>query len=237
MRGSDAWDSLTQIIYFFTKLLTVASQIALILNLSRSAGGPIFAIVCFMKPIIDTMYARELWDKGVFPFTFKHDESSLYLFIVCLGYVDNEDSKRRDALQALASDRYRQDIISNDLGEWIINGWYFIYFKRCLCKPSFSEYGTACGRLGEVTDEHPYILFSRRNSPFFDVISKLLGELPIVCSLLPFFYSFSNLTLNSFILGILRLLRIGLSFQTFTGFYCNPSTIIRNFPLVTGNYF
>ena len=58
---------------------------------------------------------------------------------------------------------------------------------------SFSEYRTASRRLGEVADEHPYILFSRRNSPDFFVISKLLGELPIVCLL---FHSFSNLTLR-----------------------------------------
>jgi hypothetical protein len=31
-----------------------------------------------------------------------------------------------DALQALAGDKYRQDIISNDIGEWIINGQYLI---------------------------------------------------------------------------------------------------------------
>jgi hypothetical protein len=53
-------------------------------------------------------------------------QGSLYLFIVCLAYVDNEDRKRMEALQTLAGDAYRQDIISNDIGEWIINGWYLI---------------------------------------------------------------------------------------------------------------
>ena len=77
VRGSDAWDSLTQIIQFFTVLVTVASQIGLILNLSRSTGGPFFAIICFMKPIVDTMYARDLRDKGAFCSTFKYDEGSL----------------------------------------------------------------------------------------------------------------------------------------------------------------
>ena len=41
MRGSDTWNSLTEIISSITTLLTVAHQIALILNLSRSTGGPI----------------------------------------------------------------------------------------------------------------------------------------------------------------------------------------------------
>ena len=55
--------------------------------------------------------------------TVKHHEGSLYhLFIVCLGFVDNEDRKRIDALRALAGENYRQDIISNNIGEWVING-------------------------------------------------------------------------------------------------------------------
>ena len=61
-------------------------------------------------------------------FKFKHDYggSSYHLSIVCFGYVDNEDRKRMDALRALAGDDYRQDIISNNIGEWIINGRYLI---------------------------------------------------------------------------------------------------------------
>ena len=48
------------------------------------------------------------------------------LFIVCFGYIDNEDRRRMIALRALAGDEYRQDVISNNLGEWIINGRYLI---------------------------------------------------------------------------------------------------------------
>ena len=62
--------------------------------------------------------------------------------------------------------------------------------RRCLCEASLSEYETASKRLGEVIDEYPYKLYSRRDSPTFDIISELLGELPIVCSLLPFFTAF-----------------------------------------------
>ena len=65
VRGSDAWDSLTEI-NFLNRLLAVASQIALILNLSRSTGGPIFPIICFINTIVNVMFTRELWDKGAF---------------------------------------------------------------------------------------------------------------------------------------------------------------------------
>ena len=57
--------------------------------------------------------------------TFKHDEVSLnHLSLVWFGCVDNEDRNRIDALQALTRDEYRQDIICNNIGEWIINGQY-----------------------------------------------------------------------------------------------------------------
>ena len=59
-----------------------------------------------------------------------------------------------------------------------------------------SEYETTSRRLGdsEVLDEDLEVLYSQRSSPIFDIVSKLLGELPLVCSLLPFSYNCSNLT-------------------------------------------
>ena len=127
---------------------------------------------------------------------FKHIESSLYhLLIVCYGYVDNEDRKRMNALQALADDEYRQDIISNNIGDWIINGQSFL-FQWCLYEIPLSEYRSASKRLGDARDEDPYTLYSRRSSPVFDIISRLLGELPIVCSLLYSFLQLSYLTLR-----------------------------------------
>ena len=77
--------------------------------------------------------------------------------------------------------------------------------KIASMKP-LSEYGAASKRLGEVFGEHPtsYIL---KGTPVVDIISKQLGELPIVCSLLPFLQLFKSNFENFFILGILRLFR------------------------------
>ena len=79
--GGDAWNSLTEIIRFLTALLTVTSQIALILNLSRSTGGPIFAMVCIIKPMVDTVFARDLWDKSAFCSTLSNLQAS-WRFII-----------------------------------------------------------------------------------------------------------------------------------------------------------
>ena len=60
-------------------------------------------------------------------FKYMHDDGSLYhLFVVFFGYIDNGDRKRMDALQAFVDDDFLQDIISNNIGEWIINGRYLI---------------------------------------------------------------------------------------------------------------
>ena len=50
-------------------------------------------------------------------------------------------------------------------------------FKRCVYEVSLSGYGTASKRLGEVLMTTLLPIFS----PVFDIISKLLDELPIVC--------------------------------------------------------
>ena len=82
-------------------------------------------------------------------------------------------------------------------------------FRRRLYEASLSEYRTASKRLGEVSDDDPDTLYSRRNSPVFDVLSKLLGELPMVF-ITTLFQSFSNLTLRvPLFLGILCLYRTG----------------------------
>ena len=53
---------------------------------------------------------------------FDHEASLYRMFTVYFAYVDNEDYKRMYALRAFIDAEYRQDLISNDLGEWIMNG-------------------------------------------------------------------------------------------------------------------
>ena len=37
-------------------------------------------------------------------------------------YVDNEDYKRMRALKRLANGDYREDVLSDDLGHWVLKG-------------------------------------------------------------------------------------------------------------------
>ena len=122
----DAWYSLMKIIDFFAQVLSLTTQIALFVNVSQLTGGPFFAIVCVVKPIFIVVFRPNLFDSGTFSTTlpaFFDPEGSLYhMFAVCFAYVDNEDAKQMSALKTFTGTGYQQDLISNNLGEWIING-------------------------------------------------------------------------------------------------------------------
>jgi hypothetical protein len=57
-------------------------------------------IVCFIKRIVDTLFAHDLWDKLII--------SPVHSTLVWI--VDNEYRERMYALQTLAGDQYCQDI-------------------------------------------------------------------------------------------------------------------------------
>jgi hypothetical protein len=40
-------------------------------------------------------------------------------------YVDNEDYKRMGSLSRLANGDYREDVLSNDLAPWVLEGVFF----------------------------------------------------------------------------------------------------------------
>ncbi|KAJ3513132.1 hypothetical protein NLJ89_g3120 [Agrocybe chaxingu] len=144
-----AWRAFADVISFFTEMFKTASQLALIVHLSRESGGPLFALLCIIKPIFSAMTFRAWWDK------------------VCFGFASNEDYRRMMSLENLANGGFRQDIISHNLGAWIIQ-----------------EYQKARKALSGISDESFYSVYSRRETPTYDVIAKVLGELPVAyCAL------------------------------------------------------
>ncbi|PPQ71993.1 hypothetical protein CVT24_008263 [Panaeolus cyanescens] len=146
----NAWYSLNDIISFFSSILSALSQIALIFHLSRSTGGPLFAILCILRPVVSLLGTRTIWDKAAY------------------GYVDNKDYTRMKSLTEFAGGSYRQDIISGNLGEWIM-----------------SEFKKAYDKLTDVTVEHPYSLYDRTETPYRDMMHKAIGDLPMVyCALI-----------------------------------------------------
>ena len=127
--AKDAWRSFIDIIEFLTTLLAISTHIALIVKLSESSGGPFFPIICVIKPIFNIAFSRVLWDKSTFfttapPLPIMKLKAYYIISSVCFVYVYNEDRRRMDALQGLTNLKYRQDLISNNMEEWILKGQF-----------------------------------------------------------------------------------------------------------------
>jgi hypothetical protein len=60
----EIWEAVDSMIRFFTQLLKTMSQLALIVHISRSAGGPLFALMCIVRPLFSALFTRALWDKS-----------------------------------------------------------------------------------------------------------------------------------------------------------------------------
>ncbi|KAF9035475.1 P-loop containing nucleoside triphosphate hydrolase protein [Panaeolus papilionaceus] len=101
----------------------------------------------------------------------------------CYGYVNNVDYVRMKSLTDFAGGTYRQDIISGNLGAWIM-----------------SEFKKAYDKLVNVPVEHPYMLYDRTETPCRDMMLKALGDLPMVYRALltilrPLHFSLSSLAI------------------------------------------
>lgn len=106
VEGEDAWDAFCGALSYLTNLLTTCSQIIVISSQARVSGDPFFVLVCILKPIYASLTFRALWQK------------------VCYAYVNNLDYLRMCAMKSFSNDDYKQDVLSGDLGGWIIKGLF-----------------------------------------------------------------------------------------------------------------
>ncbi|KAH9484595.1 ATP-dependent lipid A-core flippase [Psilocybe cubensis] len=144
--ASQAWDCLQNIINFATMMLKSFSQLLLIFHISRSNGGPFFAILCASEPISSVLFSRSAWNQ------------------VCFGFINNTYYQRMISLKKMVNDKYRQDIISGGLGQWISK-----------------EFKLAHTQVGNLSETHPFIQFSRvTTTPFNSLWHRFLGDLPML---------------------------------------------------------
>ncbi|KAJ3562715.1 hypothetical protein NP233_g9397 [Leucocoprinus birnbaumii] len=60
-----AWTSFTSIVRHVSYVMTVMTQLALILHLSASGDvGPFFAFICLIQPIVYSIMGKSLWNEG-----------------------------------------------------------------------------------------------------------------------------------------------------------------------------
>lgn len=124
--AGQAWDSFLGLLQFSSLILTVTSQFVLIIHLSRrDSGGPLFALICLLRPLISTLVGKDnVWNRGE-DFPLRSTTSEIYpASIVCLVRDTSKDHQRMEALSALTKPEYREDVISNNLHNFIVEGTF-----------------------------------------------------------------------------------------------------------------
>ncbi|SJL01071.1 uncharacterized protein ARMOST_04387 [Armillaria ostoyae] len=101
--ASDAWTSFTSSIDFASLFVRAWSQFVVVATSSGAKTSRVFALICFVKPIIKTFTAESMWYRK------PH-----------IAYTENEPYKRMLALNNMSSEEYRSEVIGGDLANYII---------------------------------------------------------------------------------------------------------------------
>ncbi|RXW11547.1 hypothetical protein EST38_g14308 [Candolleomyces aberdarensis] len=147
LTAEEAWEALERLSDYFQNLVSAASQIFAMIQIASDAGGPLFVLACLARPLYEQVGTISIYDA------------------VCFAYDNNEDHIRLRALECLARDQYRQDIISGNLTEWIIQ-----------------EYCKMKDRLLDTQEDDPLYLFHARQQFRTDIVGKVLKDLPLIYS-------------------------------------------------------
>ncbi|KAJ7069630.1 P-loop containing nucleoside triphosphate hydrolase protein [Mycena amicta] len=204
------WDTFTGALSVGEIALQVIAILTYILKLATlTQHGPIFVFLCVSRPLFRMTYRRALWQQ---PFVVE---------------VDNDDYVRLKALKKLGNDEYRQDIISGDIGKYIIN-----------------EYEQVQKDLANTDLDDPITLYSRQPSIFSTVGINMLEDLPMVyyaanAVLNPSQFTLSKIAMlqqsesalrRSFSQGVEHLdqFKRGMSFMKRLYKFCSPANTIKD---------
>ncbi|KAJ2917467.1 hypothetical protein MD484_g2900, partial [Candolleomyces efflorescens] len=196
LSGADAWSALESILDSSSSAIELLSHIFVIYSQARTTGGMSFVLVCFVDPIYSQLTYQCLWQKGTSSLSYVLPHIDLYeLDPVCYAYVNNDAQLRLEALKDLASGGFREDVLSNDLGAWVID-----------------EYKVAREKLGDTSDEHPFSQFGQQgrfNLPLKQTIGAIVEDLPMAyCGLNAAFspsrFSLANIAIMQSLSSTLR---------------------------------
>ncbi|KAF7335630.1 Lipid A export ATP-binding/permease protein MsbA [Mycena venus] len=141
VNAGQIWSSFQFLSGFLQRTFQLVTQILFILQ--QMKGGIIFTMLSLVSPVLITTSGRHLFQRG---------------FVY---YSDNVDYLRLRALGLLASDDYREDVVTANIGGWIS-----------------AEYRKAVKKLGNVSDAEPYSTYGLRATPFMLMLQRLSGDFP-----------------------------------------------------------
>ncbi|KAG6910336.1 hypothetical protein DXG01_011404 [Tephrocybe rancida] len=136
------WYSFSEIIEASVGILSLFSIVMSILF--QHHGGTVFTTLCLIYPLVGKL-ARHQWSQGIVILT------------------ENEDYLRLKAFGALSGLTYREDIVNNNLPEYIMK-----------------EYKKSRERLGTLFTGNPLGEMRLENSALFQLFRAMSGEVPVL---------------------------------------------------------
>ncbi|KAK0196434.1 P-loop containing nucleoside triphosphate hydrolase protein [Armillaria mellea] len=140
-----AWNSFFWMLSFFSRLTSICANLALIVPTCREFGHPLFALVCILKPLYENLSIEYSCGYGFFY------------------HAENKDFIRMQAMNSLTDERYRLEVHSGGLSDYII-----------------TEYAKSSSHVGNLPTAPPNILYGLPSTPLPNIFSDLLGIVPII---------------------------------------------------------
>jgi hypothetical protein len=122
--------------------------------------GSVFPLLCLARPALEAVFDRSLWSK---PHVVEANDPH-YL--------------RMKGLRELSEPKYRQDIITGDIVQHILQGTlYCVFLAPTYTRPEFRR---AVRLLGDADISQPYEQYRRLNGAASHIVTKLARDLPMV---------------------------------------------------------
>ena len=120
---SEAWEAFSEFMETLTQFFTIASELSLMLSLSRHSSAFTLAIlVAVIQPLADRFLSGHLYgtsECGISSFNSQITNNSVAFIAFC----NNRSLLRMAALHDISfQDEFRQDRVSNNLGNYIEKG-------------------------------------------------------------------------------------------------------------------
>ncbi|KAK7051003.1 hypothetical protein VNI00_005115 [Paramarasmius palmivorus] len=141
------WQAFEALLELCTRVIAAIGQLIFILNIARSGNhGLMFAFLCLVRPVFSLFFKDNIWSRAR------------------VVEATNESYLRMRALQGLADKKYRHDVISSNIVQYIIN-----------------EFRKARAGLGNVSIDYPENQYRYlKNSFTFETLADVAGDLPLI---------------------------------------------------------
>ncbi|KAK6967033.1 P-loop containing nucleoside triphosphate hydrolase protein [Favolaschia claudopus] len=136
-----AWISFDGLCDAFMRLFGLVSQLLYISQ--QPNAGLLFTVIALARPVMTLVNEKTLWLQP-------H-----------VAYSDNESYLRLKSLETMGQSRFRGDIISGGIAEWITE-----------------EYNGAKDALGTIGSQHSWTLYAMETSPLNQLLADWSGALP-----------------------------------------------------------